>query len=291
VVRCPRGVTSRLSSKSNRQTGLESIEYPPRDPYPDQEATMLAKALVVIILLGLAISACSSESEENSRAPATTAELIQAMHAAYSGKWYEKLTITQKVEFYKDGEVEREEVWNEIIELPGKVRSNILPAEDGNAEVFLNGTYYWFRDGELKQQRNTEHVVLLLGFDVYLQDPESTMAKLGRAEFDLEKMHLGERDGRPVYVVGADEGDAETNQFWIDQERLIFVGQVTRSNAGNLIEVALSEFEKLEDGWIATRFQFKRNGDLLLDETYQDYHLLEEIDPAVFDVENFKTEF
>ena len=84
---------------------------------------------------------------------------------------------------------------------------------------------------------------------------------------------------------------SEANQFWIDQERLIFVGQVTRSNAGNLIEVALSEFERLEDGWIATRFRFKRNGELLLDEKYLEYRVLEEIDPAVFDVENFKTEF
>ena len=110
----------------------------------------------------------------------------------------------------KEGEVEREEVWNEIIELPGKVRSNIGPVEEGNAEVFLNGTYYWFQDGKLTQQRNTEHLVLLLGFDVYLQEPESTMAKLGRTEFDLGKMHVRERDGRPVYVVGAKEGNLES---------------------------------------------------------------------------------
>jgi outer membrane lipoprotein-sorting protein len=252
---------------------------------------MRLQAFSLVTVVFLSGSALAADPQEEGGAFSTAAELIQAMHSAYEGEWYEKLTITQKVEFYKDGEVEREEVWNEIIELPGKVRSNILPVEDGNAEVFLNGTYYWFRDGELEQQRNTEHVVLLLGFDVYLQDPDSTMAKLGRAEFDLEKMHVGERDGRPVYVVGAEAGDQESNQFWIDQERLVFVGQVTRSNAGNLIEVALSEFEPLEEGWIATRFQFKRNGDLVLDETYQEYHLLEEIDPAVFDVENFKTEF
>jgi hypothetical protein len=187
--------------------------------------------------------------------------------------------------------VERTETWNEVLELPGKVRSNIGQVEDGNCEIFINGTYYWFRDGKLMQKRETQHVVLLLGFDVYLQDPKTTLSLLEEAEFDLNVIHETIWNDRPVYVVGAEKGDENTNQFWVDKEHLYFVRHIKASPKGNLIDVELRGFEKLEGGWIATEIVFKRNGEVILAEEYLDYGVPEEIDPDVFNVEELKTRF
>lgn len=250
---------------------------------------------IVACLLGLAprVFAGGAEPGEasNKGTVTSTAGLIKAMHERYAGKWYDRATITQKVEYFKEGEVESTETWNEILDLPGKVRSNIGPVEDGNCEIFVNGTYYWFRDGKLVQKRDTQHVVLLLGFDVYLQDPDSTLRQLEDTEIDLDLFHETAWNGRPVYVVGAKEGDFDANQFWVDKENLYFVRQIQISRAGNLIDIQLSDFEALDDGWIATRFVFKRNGEMALAEEYLDYGVPEAIDPEVFNVDELKTRF
>jgi hypothetical protein len=218
-------------------------------------------------------------------------DLIQAMYKKFEGKWYDKVTITQKVDFHKEGKVERTETWNEILELPGKVRSNIGPAEEGNCEIFIDGTYHWFREGELVQKRETQHVVLLLGFDVYVQDPKITLSQLEDAEFDLEVIRETVWNDRPVYVVGAEDGDEKTNQFWVDKEHLYFVRQIQTSAKGNVIDTQLSAFEKLERGWIATELVFKRNGEVVLAEKYLDYGVPDAIDPEVFNVDELKTQF
>ena len=43
--------------------------------------------------------------------------------------------------------------------------------------------------------------------------------------------------GKPVWVVGAPEGDNTTPQFWIEKERLLLVRTVRRSVVGFLIDV------------------------------------------------------
>lgn len=252
--------------------------------------TLRTLAVVFGVLAAAGPPAAAGEAKEAAD-PAVTdpAGLIRAMHDRYAGRWYRALTITQTVTLYEEGEPSGEEVWHEVLQLPGQVRSNIGEAEDGNAEIFRHGTYYWFRDGELVRERNTQHPVLHLGFDVYVQPPESTLAQLERAEFDLETMHEDAWRERPVYVVGAPQGDLESNQFWIDGERLVFVRQISRSPIGNVIDIQLDDFEELEGGWIATRLRFFRNGELALEERYQDYGVPEEIDPGVFAVDSLRT--
>jgi len=91
-----------------------------------------------------------------------------------------------------------------------------------------------------------------------------------------------------VYVVGADKDDLEPNQFWIDKEHLYFVRTIFKSLRGTLLDIEMNKIVRLGGGWIATQLLFKRNGEIILMEDYQENPLLDKIDPAVFDVKNFK---
>jgi hypothetical protein len=207
------------------------------------------------------------------------------MYEMYQGTWYERLHIEQEVTYFKDGRPDRTEVWNEVLELPGNVCSIVGSIEDGNREVYTGDTVYIFREDSLVHKSKTVHSTLLLGFDVYLQDPERTVAQLTEAGFAMERLHESTWRNRPVYVIGAQKGDLESNQFWVDRERLVLVRKVERSVSGkNLIETEFNEYTQLGDGWIAMELVFKRNGELALSEKYLTVSIPEHVDSAVFDI-------
>jgi hypothetical protein len=215
-------------------------------------------------------------------------ELIKAMYEKYKGKWYDKLKIVQKVTFYRNGEEQGSQIWTEFLDLPGKVRSNIGPSEEGNAEIYLHGEFHRFQNGKRVGGQKAPHPVLCLGFDVYLQEPEKSIAMLKEVPYDLSKIHQTVWQERPVYVVGADKDDFKPNQFWIDKEHLYFVRTIFKSPRGTLLDIEMNKIVKLGEGWIATQLIFKRSGEIILREDYQENPILDKVDPAVFDVENFK---
>ena len=214
--------------------------------------------------------------------------LIRAMHARYVGKWYSKLRIEQEVIHYRDGQPERREIWNELLEFPGKVRSTIGDAKDGNAEIYLHDTAYYIENGKLARERKAVHTVLLLGFDVYVQPPEKTIQTVAADGMDLGVIREDSWKGQPVWVVGAREGDQTTPQFWIEKQRLVLVRTVRKSAAGPLVDVELGGYEPLGGGWIATALVFKRNGLPDVSERYLGYSVPDRIDPEVFNVKEFK---
>jgi len=245
---------------------------------------LLFISLFITALGSLVLSA----SLDSSSSISTGEELIKVMFEKYKGKWYDKLKIIQKVTFYRNGEEQGSQIWTEFLDLPGKVRSNIGPSEDGNAEIYLHGEFHRFQKGERVGGQKAPHPVLCLGFDVYLQEPEKSIAMLKEVPYDLEKIHETVWQERPVYVVGADKDDFEPNQFWIDKEHLYFVRTIFRSPRGTVLDIEMNKIVRLGGGWIATQLIFKRNGEIILREDYQENSILDKIDPAVFDIKNFK---
>lgn len=215
--------------------------------------------------------------------------LIRAMHARYAGKWFAKLKIKQEVVHYRGGKPERREVWNELLDLPGKVRSTIGDAKDGNAEIYLHDTMYYFEKGQRVRERKAVHTVLLLGFDVYLQAPEKTIQTLTADGINLDAIRESTWKGRPVWVVGAREGDLTVPQFWIEKELLVVVRTIRKSVAGGLVDVELGGYVPCGQGWLATKLVFKRGGQPYASEKYLNYSNPDQIDPEVFNVKDFKT--
>ena len=218
------------------------------------------------------------------------ASLVEAMYRAYEGRWYETSYLVQEVVYHEEGEPARSEVWTELLWLPGRVRGNIGPVEDGNAEIYTDGAFHTFRDGELVRTGELVHTVLLLGFDVYMQEPDVSVAQLERAGVDMALLREDTWQGRPVWVVGAEEGDVAASQFWIDQENLVFVRQIMNRPDRGLLEVEMNAIEPLGKGWIATELVFRRGERILLTESYLEWGILDAIDPAVFDVDDLVTD-
>lgn len=234
----------------------------------------------------LATSGCGTEP------PIESAEdLVRAMHARYAGKWYETLTFVQTASFYgEDGTITQDQIWYEAMHVPGRLRIDIAPLENGRTVVYANDSLYRFRDGELANSGPGLNPLLLLGFDVYGQPAERTLEQLETLDFDLSKFRTDEWQDRSVFVVGADAGDEHSAQFWVDQERLLFVRLLQPAGPGgeSTQEIQFNEYEPLGGGWIAPEVVFMTDGNLTLREVYRNVRANVDLGAGLFDVETWQ---
>jgi beta-xylosidase len=221
------------------------------------------------------------------RAPADGRELLKAMHARYAGRWYRDFMLVQDVTRYRESGESRERV-TEYVSLPGRVRSITGPIEDGNAEIYADGAFRVYEKGRLTREQEYVHGVLHLGFDVYVQGPERTVAEVEALGVDLGRIREAEWKGRPAWVVGAAEGDDTSPQFWVEKDRLLCT-RVVWKRATAVLDVEMGRFEPLGEGWIAADLLFKRNGRPAVHESYVTFGLVDRMDPALFDTSTLKT--
>lgn len=198
--------------------------------------------------------------------PRSGEELIRQMHGRYDGKWYRSLTFVQTTTF-GDG---RRETWYEAAAIPGRLRIDIAPVPEKNTILFSGDSVYQWQRATRRGGGPYVHPLLVLGFDVYAQPVERTLGQLRQLGFDLTKIHADRWQDRPVWVVGADSGNLHQRQFWIDQERLVFVRsfEPARQDSTIITEVQFNRYEPLGQGWIAPEVQLFRNGQLIMKEEY-----------------------
>jgi len=196
-------------------------------------------------------------------------DVIEAMYNEYEGEWYKHLTFVQKTTFYnQDGSVQRTQNWYEALSLPGKLAIKFDSKTSNNGILFNDGIQYGYANGDLVQEVEREHELLILGFDVYHQDPAKTAIQLKNLGFELDKVYEDEWQGRAVYVVGVDSPDTTSAQFWVDKERLYFVRNIVIGRFDTVQEVQFNKYERLGKGWIAPEVIFKANGFMGLLEEY-----------------------
>ena len=232
------------------------------------------------------IAGCATE------APVESADdLVRAMQARYDGKWYETLTFVQTASFYgEDGTITQDQIWYEAMRVPGVLRIDFGPLENRRTSVYANDSIFSFQDGELTNARPGLNPLLLLGFDLYGQPVERTLDQLATFNFDLSKFHTDEWQGRPVFVVGADAGDEHSAQFWVDQERLLFVRLLQPAGPGgeSTREIQFNAYEPLGGGWIAPEVVFMTDGAVTMREVYREIRADVELGAGLFDVETWQ---
>ncbi len=220
--------------------------------------------------------------------PGNGIEVLQMMHDEYSGKWYKNLSFTQETIFYgRNGNVERTQMWYEVMSLPGKLAIKFDEKQSGNGILFREGKQYGFANGQKIQEAERVHELLVLGFDVYHQSVDETANQLSGNGYDLEKVYKDEWQGREVFVVGVAAPDSTKPQFWIDAERLVFVRNFTIGRGETIQEVQFNNYEKLGEGWIAPEVIFKANGQMGLLEKYSEIKTPESVNKEIFDPEKF----
>jgi len=222
---------------------------------------------IFLLLIPILLTACSSESAE----PANGREVISAMYETHADSWYENLTFVQSTIEYQPGADPDTTLWWEGIKIPGELRIDIGGPQTGTGMVFRNDSLFMVQQNRVAGSGPTMHPLLILGFDVYGQPAEKTIAKLDTIGFDLDAMHSATWQDRDVWVVGTDEsGDTTTPQFWIDKERLVFVRMTQRvgPELANLQEVRFDGYEQLAGGWIAPEVRFYLDSNLTMVELY-----------------------
>jgi hypothetical protein len=244
--------------------------------------THLAFAMTLFTAAACASAANRSQPER----PITDAEsLVRAMRDRYEGRWYKTLVFSQKTTFSPPGRPAREETWLEYGAMPGRLRIEMGPREQGRGAIFANDSSYSINNGQVAARRAQRNDLMTLAFDVYAQAPQVTLQQLREAGFSLSPVRTDTWQGRPVYVVGGAEGDLRTKQFWIDAERLVFVRllEPVPNQPAQVQDVRFSKYQPLGGGWIAPEVEIVVDGQRVFHEVYSDIRHDVPLDPSLFD--------
>ncbi len=215
--------------------------------------------------------------------------LLRAMHERYKSSWYETVTFTQKSTTYKPDGTSTAETWYEAASIPGKLRIDVGPPTSGNGYVLVDGNVTILRDNKIATTRHSVNMLLVLGFDVYREDPETTINVVKGEGYDLSKVHEDTWVGEPAYVVGADKGDLKSKQFWVEKDTLLFVRVIEPApgDPSKLDDIRFTNYRPLAGGWIAAGVEVYSDGKKIFSEDYSDIQANVKLDPAVFDPQQF----
>lgn len=221
----------------------------------------------------------------------TTDQLIQAMQSKYAKSWYRTATFVQKTTNFQADGTKKVETWYEAMSLPGSLRIDFTPTKDGNGILFTNSQIYVFKDGKVDSTRAFVHPLMVLGFDVYSSPQADVIEKLKGLKFDLSVFREDAWQGRPVYVVGAKEGDLHSSQFWIDQKNLYFVRMIRPAgrDGAQTQETQFNKYQKLGGGWMSPEVIFMVDGKIATTEEYSDLRANVTLPDKLFDPESFAT--
>src|SRR2546427_3586951 len=221
----------------------------------------------------------------------TTQDLIQTMQKKYGRSWYKTATFVQKTtEFEKDG-TQKVSTWYEALSVPGSLRIDFTPVKDGNGILFTNRKIYSFKDGKLESSRPFVHPLMILGFDIYKLPLADVVEVLKGLKFDLSVFREDNWQGRPVYVVGAKQGDLHSPQFWIDQKNLYFVRMIRPSGreGAQTQETQFNKYVRLGGGWMAPEVIFMVDAKTVTTEEYSDLRADVTLDSKLFDPQYWTT--
>jgi hypothetical protein len=243
---------------------------------------------VVALAVGCGYAATTSWSQEIRDGAA----VLRAMHDRYANNWYDTLTFQQDSITRNGDGTDKTEIWYEAVMLPGKLRIDIGQAHSGNGMVVADNSLTRFQNNEVTSSRPFVHMLLVLGFDVYRQNPETTIEQVKGQGFDLTKVHEDTWEGRPVYVVGADKADLTSRQFWVEKEKLLFVRliQPDEREQSKIHDTRFSDYRQLSVGLVAARVDFYVDGKNVFSEVYSDIKVNPKLDPALFDAKQFKSQ-
>jgi outer membrane lipoprotein-sorting protein len=221
----------------------------------------------------------------------STEDLVQAMQKKYDKSWYKTATFVQKTtNFDKDGN-RKVETWYEALSVPGSLRIDFTPIKDGNGILFTNGMIYSFKNGKMENSRPFVHPLMILGFDIYKLPMANVMDVLKGLKFDLSILREDTWQGRPVYVVGAKQGDLHSPQFWIDRKQLYFVRMLRPAgrDGAQTQETQFNKYQRLGGGWMAPEVIFMVDGKTVTTEEYSEMRANVSLDSKLFDPQYWTT--
>jgi len=221
----------------------------------------------------------------------TGQDVVEAMHARYLGKWYTTMTFRQKTSRLLPNGKWNVQTWYEAMKLPGRLRIDFDPVSAGNGVLYARDSQFVVQNGRLLRGDPGINPLLLLGFDVYTGTVARTTTRLRREGFDLSQVHETTFQGKPMIVVGAQKGDYNRKQFWIDAERLLFVRMLepTPRDTTKMQDIRFVNYEPRAAAWLSPRVEIWSEGKLVFFEDYDDIQVNVELDDTLFQPKLWKS--
>ncbi len=154
--------------------------------------------------------------------------LIREMHDRYAGKWYRTLRFEQTNTFYTQSGKEEKSQWVENLSVPGRLRIDFQPLSARSGMLILNNRVTTFDNGRRVQTRRSIQPLLTLTADVYAIPASVTIRRIDSLGIDLSKFHETRWQKERTYVIGAESGDLESTQIWVDADRLLLMRFIQR---------------------------------------------------------------
>jgi len=215
--------------------------------------------------------------------PASGEGIISAMHERYADSWYRTLTFTQKTTRRTPADTMTVETWKEAIMIPGRLRIDVEHATPARTYIF-NGDSLFVVRGDSVTRSARRNVLLVIGFDVYRQSVDKTVADLRGLHVSMTPVHADTWEGREVYVIGAARGDVHSPQLWIDRDRLLFVRalQPDAQDSTKTDEYRFDNYTLLPNGWLSERVLMFVGGKLTQKEEYSNAQMNVRLDAKMF---------
>ncbi|MFZ1784922.1 MAG: hypothetical protein WAU23_06930 [Ferruginibacter sp.] len=195
-------------------------------------------------------------------------DMVQQMYAQHAANFRYSLSFVQETNFYRNDSLIKTDTWFEVLVYPDKLRIDINNPDDGNAIFFVNDSSFRFQKYELKNKGPQPHDLLFLLGGMYSYPLTEVYTRLKGFGYDAGKSYETTWKGKPVVVIGADKAETESNQFWVDKEKMVTV-RILNNKQGQQSEIICGDHLKLGKGWCETNIEFYVNGKLRQTEKYR----------------------
>jgi hypothetical protein len=218
-------------------------------------------------------------------------EIIRQMHDRYAGKWYHNMTFVQTTTAWDSTGNKSVATWYESLQVPGTIRIDFAPRSDGNGVLATHDSTYIVQHGAVTTARAGGNILLTMAFDVYVAPVDHTVGVVRSAGYDLSKVHMDKWQGMSVYVIGADAGNLEAPQLWIDAKRLLLVRIFTPTKPGatTLRDIRFNQWRPIGGGWIAPNVEFYVGATRQRIEDYAGIKTDVTLNPELFDLAKWST--
>ncbi len=213
-------------------------------------------------------------------------ELLKEMHDRYAGNWYSTLRFTQSNTFYTQSGGEQKSRWIQQLSVPGRLRIDFEPLRSKSGLLIVNNRVTTFDNGKKVDTRRAIQAILTLTADVYAIPPSVTARRLDSLAIKLGKFREDRLDKKRVYVIGADKGDLESSQVWIDADKLLLVRFIQREKRGErsiITDTRVGQYKDIDGFAVAHEFVSLRDGKPYFKEEYENVRVNETIPSATFD--------
>lgn len=250
---------------------------------------------LLVPLLTVLAGACShapapSEKPAPVEAPPvkvkSSSEVIGAMHDRYADSWYRTLHFSQTNTFYTQSGGEQKSRWVEHLIVPGRLRIDFEPLSSKSGLLIVNNRVTTFDNGKRVDYRRSIQAILTLTADVYAIPASITQRRLDSLGIDMTKFREDRFEKKRAYVIGGGKDDLESNQVWIDADKLVLLRLIQREKRGDraiVTDTHVGQYKDIDGFVVAHEFVSMRDGKPYFRELYQDVRVNESIPASIFD--------